>query len=245
MLYSKDGEDEDSLESRLRNLLNWYDDIRYTKDSASKKECLEELYEVLEEYGVVVFSTTYVGYNIDEVKDSIVRWISYFIMRLKGNKLNLEINNWTRYIIRDLKGFKPSRVKKKDRPKAVYKAENKKKKGCQLKNFSGEEEVHEENEKPMTEYGMDFDTLVDERQTHEVSDMDLMLQGIVEKYMKRVDGYLSFKEEAMQNLSCFLAINSLLTDVNVAGIKDKRLGFVLSYLKNEFKNQVSEEYKGG
>ncbi len=68
-----------------------------------------------------------------------------------------------------------------------------------------------------------------------------LLESIFIKYFDGVRDYLPFAKREIKNVTHFMALHAVFSDVDVSAITIKRMGFYLSFLRSEFITLVQKE----
>lgn len=87
----------------------------------------------------------------------------------------------------------------------------------------------------------EFEGIQDDKDSYASIEIDSILESVFSKYFDNVKDHLPFSSKEIKNVSHFLAVYAVFLDVDVSAILTKRLGFYISYLREEFVNIIQTE----
>jgi len=91
----------------------------------------------------------------------------------------------------------------------------------------------------------EFENIQDDKDSYACIEIDFILESVLNKYFDNVKDHHPFSSKEIKNVSHFLAIYAVFLDVDVSAIMAKRLGFYISYLREEFVNIIQTELLDG
>lgn len=91
----------------------------------------------------------------------------------------------------------------------------------------------------------EFENIQDDKDSYASIEIDSILDSVFNKYFDNVKDHLPFSSKEIKNVSHFLAVYAVFLDVDVSAIMTKRLGFYISYLREEFVNIIQTELLDG